>query len=130
MALSYVFTDDLAGFNETGLEGARRPFYFGSPDREVGIADIDQAADDNDDVLVGGVLDAAAGFADTGTSVGGGEALGVHEKAVDFHDTGAMPLFDEDDELGIPHALDTDNISDTAVTARFSAVLHGVVYET
>lgn len=130
VSLSYAFVDDLGVLSSTGIEGARPTFYFGNPVREEGIADIRTLAEDDDDTLLAGHIECAAGFGNTAGGVGGGEDVGANEKQIDFRDTGAMPLFDEDDELGINHAIDTDNIDDTAVTAAFTAVLHGTVYET
>lgn len=122
--LNWVLRGDLG-------EGAgEHPGHYGfGAEREDGIVDIRSQQYWDADRLAVGHLTATNSVVDTVNALGAGGDDGFDRVDLEFGHLGAGPQFDSDDEVGVPHTVYFDNISDHAVEAGFDVHLVGTVHE-
>lgn len=122
--LNYVLRGDLG-------EGAgQHPVHYGFGTHvEENAVDIRQSQYDDNDRLVTGHMPAENSHSDSATGLAAGADAGFDRVDLDFGSLGAGPNFDADDEIGIPHSIYYDNVSDHAVLAHFDVHLFGQVHE-
>lgn len=125
-----VSIDD--GFDRLVRTGSYLGINGTPPNREAGgeggIIDIVQEDIETDGSLVySAVLAAEASHSDSVNGLAGGGAVANENLVLTARDLGRTVSLDEDDEVYVPHELETRNVSDHDVELQLSITAHGGV---
>lgn len=129
-------TAESSGYVSYGISGSlgrpgpvhTSPTHFsGAIGQQEGIVDLSQSSVHDDSVIYAGVLATEASHSDTTNNVSGG-GFGQTDQRV-FHFNEGEFVFDADDELVVPHEIETENVSDHAIQAMWMLTLHGTIEE-
>lgn len=115
--LGYELSED------TSLNGmGQAPPFFAGSDFEELIADYTRRSREANAVLVSGRLGSSPSHSDSTNGLAGGADYGFDAVEIPFRDLyGIGPMYDQFDDLFVPHRFEADNISDHAVTWSFAA---------
>lgn len=129
MAVKWGISED---FGDFGATMSNHPFWQntqweGGPD---GIIDGISVGLEASDLLAGGILEVTNSNRDTATGTAAGSDIGRYDDVINFREIyGAMPIYDNDDELSVPHEFEIDGVDDSGVTFHLRALAHGFVEE-
>lgn len=101
-------------------------FYTGNVEHEREIVDFANHSEEMGSVIHVGNLVAHADAGDSTNGLGLGGDVDRERIFIDFEKTG-RPVYDRDDELYAPGEFTFDNISDHAMRAQVTCLLHGEV---